>query len=98
METYLDELRPDAVIAGPAFDAGRYGLACAEVCRIAGARNIPAVTGMHPDNAGILTYRREVLAVSTGTDSSEMVAIMRQMAALALKRVHAVQELGAGGR
>ena len=24
VETYLDELNPDAVIAGPAFDAGRY--------------------------------------------------------------------------
>ena len=87
VEAFLDELRPDAVIAGPAFDAGRYGLACAEVCRVASARNIAAVTGMHADNAGILTYRREVLAVSTGTDSTQMVPILRQMAALALKRV-----------
>ena len=87
LQGFLDELRPDAVIAGPAFDAGRYGLACAEVCRIASARNIPAVTGMHPDNAGILTYRRDVLAVSTGTDSTQMVPILRRMAALALKRV-----------
>jgi glycine reductase len=93
VETFLDELRPDAVIAGPAFDAGRYGLACAEVCRIASARNIPAVTGMHPDNAGILTYRSEVLAVSTGTDSTQMVPILRRMAALALKRVRGA-ELG----
>ena len=91
--TFLEELRPDAVIAGPAFDAGRYGLACAEVCRIANARNIPAVTGMHPDNAGILTYRSEVLAVSTGTDSTQMVSILRRMAALALKRVRGA-ELG----
>lgn len=87
VETYLDELKPDAVIAGPAFDAGRYGLACAEVCRIARTRNIPAVTGMHPDNAGILTYRRDVLSVSTGVNSTEMVAILRQMAALTLKIV-----------
>ena len=93
VEAFLDELQPDAVIAGPAFDAGRYGLACAEVCRVASARNIPAVTGMHADNAGILTYRREVLAVSTGTDSTQMVPILRQMAALALKRVRG-SELG----
>jgi len=91
LQGFLDELRPDAVIAGPAFDAGRYGLACAEVCRIAGARNIPAVTGMHPDNAGILTYRRDVLAVSTGTDSTQMVPILRRMAALALKRVRGAE-------
>src|SRR5919197_1201094 len=28
----LDELRQDVVVAGPAFDAGRYGVACAEGC------------------------------------------------------------------
>ena len=86
--TYLDQLQPDAVIAGPAFDAGRYGLACAEVCRIARARNLPAVTGMHPDNAGILTYRRDVLAVSSGIDLTEMVAVLQKMADLTLKIVN----------
>ena len=66
----LDQLKPDVLIAGPAFDAGRYGLACAEMCRLAQARGIKAVTGMHPDNAGILTYRQDILAVSTGTDTT----------------------------
>ncbi len=81
----LDRYRPDVVIAGPAFDAGRYGLACAEVCRVAQAQAVPAVTGMHPENAGILTYRREVLAVPTGSDSSGMVRALARMAGLALK-------------
>ena len=34
---HLQNLRPDVVIAGPAFNAGRYGLACAEVCQAAQA-------------------------------------------------------------
>ena len=38
----LDRYRPDVVSAGPAFDAGRYGLACAEVCRVARANGMPA--------------------------------------------------------
>ncbi len=81
----LDRVRPDVVVAGPAFDAGRYGLACAEVCRRAALRNIPAVTGMHPENPGVLTYRREILAVSTGTDSSQMAQVVGRMAELAVK-------------
>jgi glycine reductase len=89
----LDRYKPDVVIAGPAFDAGRYGLACAEVCRVAQAQGIPAVTGMHPDNAGILTYRREVVAVPTGSDSSEMVQALGKMVALASRLVHR-NELG----
>ena len=42
----LQRHKPDVVIAGPAFEAGRYGLACAEVCRQSQAQGIPAVTGM----------------------------------------------------
>src|SRR5919198_3227969 len=33
--TMLPELKPDVLIAGPAFESGRYGLACAEVCKAA---------------------------------------------------------------
>jgi glycine reductase len=86
-DALLDRLKPDLLIAGPAFDAGRYGLACAEMCRVAQRRGIKAVTAMHPDNAGVLTYRREILALSTGTDTTQMTAILRQMAGLALKLV-----------
>ena len=89
----LEQIKPDVVIAGPAFDAGRYGLACAEVCRVAQARGIPSVTGMHEENPGTLTYRRDVLAVSTGVDSSEMVQVLRKMAHLAVKLVRG-EELG----
>jgi glycine reductase len=81
----LARVKPDMVIAGPAFDAGRYGLACAEVCRLAQGMGIPAVSGMFPDNAGMLTYRREILAVSTGIDISEMASVMGKMARLATK-------------
>lgn len=78
---------PDLVVAGPAFDSGRYGLGCALICRIAQSRGIPAVTGMYPDNAAIITHRRELLAVPTGLDPSRMQAILARMAALGLKLV-----------
>ncbi len=89
----LEQVEPDLVIAGPAFDAGRYGLACAEVCRLAQAKGIPAVTGMYPDNAGVLTYRRDILAVSTGNDVSEMAQVVGKMARLAAKLLSG-EELG----
>jgi len=31
----LERLTPDLVLAGPAFDSGRYGLGCALACRVA---------------------------------------------------------------
>src|SRR5262249_12767632 len=40
----LGRLTPDVVVAGPAFGSGRYGLACAHVCRRAREARIPAIT------------------------------------------------------
>jgi glycine reductase len=85
VDASLGQSRPDVVIAGPAFDAGRYGIACALICRQAQAKGIPAVTGMHPENTGILTHRRDLIAVPTASDSSGMQPALSRMAALALR-------------
>jgi len=46
----LEQSRPDLLIAGPAFNAGRYGLACGAVCAAASERlGIPSLTGLFPD-------------------------------------------------
>jgi len=68
---WLQHVRPDAVIAGPAFSAGRYGHACAQVCRVAAETGIPAVTGMHPENPGVLVYRPAYI-VPTGGSAVDM--------------------------
>lgn len=89
----LKEHGANAVVAGPAFDAGRYGLACAEVCRAAQEMGIAAVTGMHPENPGILTNGREIIAVPTGSSPVEMPKAIEAMARLAVKQGSG-QELG----
>jgi glycine reductase len=81
------EIKPDLLLAGPAFDAGRYGLACALVCKTAWDMGIPAVTGMHPDNAGMSAYRQDVLAMPTGETPVEMAANLKSMLGLGLKLV-----------
>jgi glycine reductase len=89
----LEELRPDAVVAGPAFDAGRYGLACGEVCAVAAELGIPAVTGMHPENPGVAVFGRQAVIVPTGASAVEMQTALGAMARLALK-VASGEELG----
>ncbi|MBI4522614.1 MAG: glycine/betaine/sarcosine/D-proline family reductase selenoprotein B [Deltaproteobacteria bacterium] len=50
--------RPDVVVAGPAFNSGRYGLGCVEIGRsIADKLQIPCVTAMHTDNPAVANYR-----------------------------------------
>jgi glycine reductase complex component B subunit gamma len=81
----LQALKPDVLIAGPAFESGRYGLACAEVCKAARGVGIPALTGMHPDNPGVESGRPDVLVVRTGASPVDMQAALMAMACLALK-------------
>src|ERR671922_1026593 len=81
----LQDLKPDVVIAGPAFESGRYGLACAEVCKAAQGVGIPALTGMHPDNPGVESGRPEVFIVPTAASPVDMQAALASMVRLALK-------------
>jgi glycine reductase len=85
VSAHLQALRPDVVIAGPAFNAGRYGLSCAEVCKASLTLGIPAVTGMYRENPGVLTYPTEILVVPTGLTSVDMAAALATMVRLAVK-------------
>ncbi len=85
LEDAMARFKPDVLFAGPAFDAGRYGLACALMCQAAQARGMPAVAAMHPDNTGVLTLRRELVVIPTGTEVTEMPSILSRTAPLALK-------------
>lgn len=81
----LAELRPDVLVAGPAFNAGRYGMACGAICATAEALGIPAVTGLYPENPAVETYRAHVVLVPTGNSAASMAEAMGRVARLALK-------------
>src|SRR5262245_28064092 len=80
----IAEMRPDIVIAGPAFSAGRYGLACGAVsagaCKQLG---VAVVTGMHADNAAVEMYRTKVPIVPTEKTAAGMARALPVMARLA---------------
>ena len=85
VDQLLRREKPDLVIAGPAFDAGRYGYACANVSVQARMLGIPAVTGMHRDNPGYTTYASQLVCVPTGTTSGDMQDALGRMVRLGLK-------------
>jgi len=82
----LSPFQPDVVIAGPAFNAGRYGIACGAVCQSVKERlDIPAVTGMHRENPGLDLYRKDVYIVETADSVRGMLPAISKMVSLALK-------------
>ena len=84
-DQFLRREKPDLVIAGPAFDAGRYGYACANVRMLSRNLGIPAVTGMHRDNPGYTTFARHLVCAPTGTSSGDMQNALGRMACLGLR-------------
>ncbi len=85
----LDMMRkyqPDAFIAGPAFNAGRYGTACGAMCAaVAKEFNIPVISGMYPENPGVEMYKKSAWIVETPDNAIGMRKAVPAMAKLALK-------------
>ena len=82
MRTY----KPDAFIAGPAFNAGRYGTACGAMCAaVAKEFNIPVISGMYPENPGVEMYKKFAWIVETPDNAVGMRKAVPAMAKLALK-------------
>jgi betaine reductase len=81
--------QPDAVIAGPAFDSGRHGIACGAVCKAVEIQlGIPAITAMHQENPGVDLFRKDVTILET-EDS------VRKMSEIVFKMVNLVCRLAA---
>ena len=78
--------RPDVVVAGPAFAAGRYGVACGAVCKsVREQLKLPAVTAMFPENPGVDLYRRHAYILPAGNTAIDMAGVMARLAPFALK-------------
>lgn len=69
----LAESKPDLLVAGPAFNAGRYGLACGAVCAAASERlGIPSITGVYETAPAVDVYQSRVVMVPTGDSAAGM--------------------------
>ena len=82
----VEKLKPDLLIAGPAFNAGRYGLNCGKIASVVGQRlGIPTITGMYPENPAVDLFRKDTYIVKTGILASGMAAVGAKMASIALR-------------
>lgn len=77
---------PDIFIAGPAFNAGRYGVACGTITdAVHKELGIPVLTGMYVENPGADMFKKSVYIVSTKNSAAGMRSAVKQMVPLALK-------------
>lgn len=82
----VKEMAPDVFIAGPAFNAGRYGVACGTLAAaVQEELGIPAVTGMYVENPGADMFKTKVYMISTKNSAAGMRDAVKKIAPLALK-------------
>ena len=98
VDSLLDMVKkyePDGFIAGPAFNAGRYGVACGTIAKaVQNELKIPVVTGMYPENPGADMFKREVHVIETKNSSADMRRCAPLMAKLLLKKMNGEEVLG----
>lgn len=75
-DTIIDMIKkyePDVFVAGPAFNAGRYGVACGTICKAVEERlGIPVLSGMYIENPGADMFKKDVILVETGNSAATM--------------------------
>ena len=91
---WVKEIKPDLFIAGPAFNAGRYGYACSNIAlEVQTELGIPVLTGMYKENPGA-DMKDKILVVETANSAAGMRKAAPTMAKLGLKLMKG-EELGA---
>lgn len=75
-----EEVKPDIVVAGPAFNAGRYGMACAGVAEYFSKEvGIPVVSGMYEENPGLEACQSLAYVAKTGDSAGTMRKALKVM-------------------
>ena len=82
----VKKYKPDLFIAGPAFNAGRYGVACGAITEaVQQELGIPVLTGMYEENPGADMFKKSVYIVPTKNSAAGMRDAVSKMVPLALK-------------
>ena len=85
----VQQCQADLFVAGPCFEAGRYGMAAGALCKaVKAALGIPVITGMAVENPGVDMYHSDIYIVDSGTQVQAMRDVLTTMARLAGKLIN----------
>jgi glycine reductase len=79
----------DLFVAGPCFDAGRYGMAAGALCvAVQSQLGIPVITAMSEENPGVDLYRDALYIIDSGANAARMRDVLAKMASLGKKLIN----------
>lgn len=84
----IRQYNPDLVIAGPGFNAGRYGLACGAItAEVTETLKIPAVTGLYIENPGTELYKDRCYILESGDHGKNLRQAMQKLVEFGIRMV-----------
>lgn len=93
---FLDGLEFDMLIAGPAFQAGRYGVACGNVCKAVHEKfGVPTITSMNVENPGVDMFKKDCYIMSGANAAAKMRKDLKKMIGFANKVLSGAPLMGA---
>lgn len=82
----LEGKEMDIFLAGPAFQAGRYGVACGTICKAVKEKfGVPVVTSMNVENPGVEMFKKDMYIMKGGNIASKMRQDVKAMVTVANK-------------
>ena len=73
IEEMLKGIEFDLLLAGPAFQAGRYGVACGNVCKLVSEKfGVPCITSMHCENPGVDMFKADCYIMDGHNAAAQM--------------------------
>jgi glycine reductase len=82
----VEAYHPDMLLAGPAFNAGRFGIACADACAFVQEQlGVQSLTAMYEENPALEMYRKSIYIMQAGKSAASMTKDAKRMADFANK-------------
>lgn len=70
---FLEDKEFDIFVAGPAFQAGRYGFACGTICKAVKEKfNVPVITSMNIENPGVEMFKKDMHIFEGGKSAAKL--------------------------
>ena len=92
----LEGKEMDLFIAGPAFQAGRYGVACGNICKAVKDRfGVEVMSSMHCENPGVEMFKKDVYIMDGANAAARMRKDVKNMVAFANKLLSGEALMGA---
>lgn len=83
---FLEDKEFDIFVAGPAFQAGRYGVACGTICKAVKEKfNVPVITSMNEENPGVEMFKKDIIIFKGGKSAAKLRDDVKAMANYANK-------------